>query len=203
MSRVDFLTQEATKDIIDRVTNVCSECYSDIKVGDTIHYDMLNYRYLCKSCQESITQEKESQKEIEEETTGGLFQILRYTQKQIDKFNRQKYINELEKVSKNLFRMYRDKNIYADNFVLKLKELKKGLDKRVEIRLDSEYHQQLKEYIIRIYRDTCLVESFSDKQFDDIREVEMSNLNRLQKLKNGVSYKKDKHKSKSKNQDWG
>jgi len=31
----------------------------------------------------------------------------------------------------------------------------------------------------------------------------MSNLNRLQKLKNGTSYKKDKHKSKSQNEDWG
>ena len=128
---------------------------------------------------------------------------MRYTQKQIDKFNRQKYINELEKVSKNLFRMYRDENVFAQNFVLKLQELKKRLDERVEIRLDSEYHQQLQEYIVRIYRDTCMVEIFTDKQLNDIREIEMSNLNRLQKLKNGVSYKKDKHKSKSQNQDWG
>ncbi|MFK5975983.1 MAG: hypothetical protein QM493_05705 [Sulfurovum sp.] len=128
---------------------------------------------------------------------------MRYTQKQIDKFNRQKYINELEKVSKNLFRMYRDRNIFAEHFVLKFKELKKRLDERVEIRLDSEYHQQLKEYIIRIYRDTCMVETFTDKQLNNIRNIEMSNLNRLQKLKNGVSYKKDKHKSKTQNQDWG
>lgn len=99
--------------------------------------------------------------------------------------------------------MYRDENVFAQNFVLKLQELKKRLDERVEIRLDSEYHQQLQEYIVRIYRDTCMVEIFTDKQLNDIREIEMSNLNRLQKLKNGVSYKKDKHKSKSQNQDWG
>ena len=68
MSRVDFLTQEATEDIIDRVTNVCLECYSDIKVGDTIHYDMLNYRYLCKSCQEALVENKE---QIEDEETTG------------------------------------------------------------------------------------------------------------------------------------
>lgn len=99
--------------------------------------------------------------------------------------------------------MYRDENILAQHFVSKLQELKKKLDERVEIRLDSEYHQQLKSYIVRIYRDTCMVEIFTDKEFDDIREIEMSNLNRLQKLKNGVSYKKEKHKSKSQNQDWG
>lgn len=128
---------------------------------------------------------------------------MRYTQKQIDKFNRQKYIAQLEKISKNLFRMYRDENVFADNFVLKLQELKKNLDARVEIKLDSEYHQQLREYIQRIYKQTCLVDIFTDKELGDIREIEMSNLNRLQKLKNGVSYKKDKHKAKSQNEDWG
>ena len=47
------------------------------------------------------------------------------------------------------------------------------------------------------------MEIFTDKEFSDIREAEMSNLNRLQKLKNGTSYKKDKHKSKHQNEDWG
>ena len=36
-----------------------------------------------------------------------------------------------------------------------------------------------------------------------MRDAEMSNLNRLQKLKNGTSYKKDKHKAKRQNEDWG
>ena len=128
---------------------------------------------------------------------------MAYTQKQIDKFNRQKYITELEKVSKNLFRMLRDSTVASKDFVLKFDELKIKFDKRVEIHLDSEYHQQLKAYIIRLHSVTCLHEDFTDKVLDDIREAEMSNLNRLQKLKNGTSYKKDKHKSKSQNEDWG
>ena len=128
---------------------------------------------------------------------------MAYTQKQIDKFNRQKYITELEKISKNIFRMLRDDNVSSKDFVLKLTQLKKRFDERVEVQLDSEYHQQLKEYIIRLHRVTCLDEMFSDKNFDDIRDAEMSNLNRLQKLKNGASYKKDKHKSKRQNEDWG
>jgi len=127
---------------------------------------------------------------------------VRYTQKQIDKFNRQKYIVELEKISKNLFRMFRDENVGAEDFVRKFEQLKKKFDEKVEIQLESEYHQQLKEYIVRLYQQTCLNE-FTDKHFSDIREAEMSNLNRLQKLKNGSSYKKDKHKSKRQNEDWG
>lgn len=128
---------------------------------------------------------------------------MAYTQKQIDKFNRQKYITELEKVSKNIFRMLRDDTVESQDFVLKFEQLKAKFDKRVEVQLDSEYHQQLKTYIIRLHRATCLIEVFTDKMFDDIRDAEMSNLNRLQKLKNGTSYKKDKHKSKRQNEDWG
>ena len=128
---------------------------------------------------------------------------MAYTQKQIDKFNRQKYITELEKISKNIFRMLRDDNVSSKDFVLKLTQLKKRFDARVEIQLDSEYHQQLKDYVVRLHQVTCKDEMFSDKQLDDIREAEMSNLNRLQKLKNGTSYKKDKHKSKRQNEDWG
>ncbi len=128
---------------------------------------------------------------------------MRYTQKQIDKFNRQKYIVELEKISKNLFRMFRDDNVAAQEFVRKFGQLKKKFDEKEEVHLESEFHQQLKEYIVRIHASTCLVEVFTDKEFSDIREAEMSNLNRLQKLKNGTSYKKDKHKSKRQNEDWG
>lgn len=128
---------------------------------------------------------------------------MRYTQKQIDKFNRQKYITELEKISKNLFRMFRDETVLAQDFVIKFEQLKKKFEEKAEVHLESEYHQQLKEYIVRIYVRTCLAEEFTDKEFADIREAEMSNLNRLQKLKNGTSYKKDKHRSKRQNEDWG
>ncbi|GIT99357.1 hypothetical protein [Sulfurovum sp. TSL1] len=128
---------------------------------------------------------------------------MRYTQKQIDKFNRQKYIVELEKISKNLFRMFRDEHVTAEGFIKKFGQLKSKFDEKEEVQLESEYHQQLKEYIARIYQNTCLAEAFTDKDLSTIREAEMSNLNRLQKLKNGTSYKKDKHKSKRQNEDWG
>lgn len=128
---------------------------------------------------------------------------MRYTQKQIDKFNRQKYITELDKMAKNLFRMFRDEKTNADKFMIKFEQMKKKFDEREEIHLDSEYFQQLREYIRRLHQQTCGQEEFTDKAFDDIRDAEMSNMNRLQKLKNSVSYKKDKHKDKRKNEDWG
>lgn len=128
---------------------------------------------------------------------------MRYTQKQIDKFNRQKYITELDKISKNIFRMLRDDKVSSDDFIVKFASLKKKFDERVVVHLDSEYHQQLKAYILRLYTQTCEAEEFTDKKFDDMRDAEMSNLNRLQKLKNRASYKKDKHKAKSQNEDWG
>jgi hypothetical protein len=128
---------------------------------------------------------------------------MRYTQKQIDKFNRQKYITELDKMAKNLFRMFRDEHVCSEKFMLKFEQLKKKFDERIEIHLDSEYHQQLKAYIERLYIQTCTREDFNDKVFNDIRDAEMSNLNRLQKLKNATSYKKDKHKTKRQNEDWG
>ncbi|PHS37436.1 MAG: hypothetical protein COB07_10560 [Sulfurovum sp.] len=66
-----FVTEEATSKILLRVTNVCAECYDDIHVGDTIHYDMQNYRYLCTDCQERLfTQMNENCEVVEEESTG-------------------------------------------------------------------------------------------------------------------------------------
>ena len=71
---------------------------------------------------------------------------MRYTQKQIDKFNRQKYIVELEKISKNLFRMFRDENVFAQDFVIKFGQLKKKFDEKVEVHLESEYQRVYRAY---------------------------------------------------------
>ncbi len=124
---------------------------------------------------------------------------MRYTPKQIEKYQRQRYITFLEKVTKNLFRMFRNEDTTQEQFLRKFKELSKKLDEQVDIKLNSEYHQEMKSYIERLKIEIEL----SDFNFNDIREANMTLLNRLQKLKNGTSYKKDKHKHKSRNQDWG
>lgn len=128
---------------------------------------------------------------------------MAYTQKQIDKFHRQKYINELEKMGKNLFRMFRDEKVSAEQFLSRFTVLKKKFDEKNAIQLDSEYHQQLKTYIERLFLQTCGSDALDEEGFANIREAEMSNLNRLQKLKNGTTYKKEKHRTKHQNEDWG
>ncbi|SFV66909.1 hypothetical protein MNB_SV-12-1265 [hydrothermal vent metagenome] len=123
---------------------------------------------------------------------------MKYTPKQIEKYQRQRYINTLEKISKNLFKMFRNENTTKEQFIKKFYEIKKKLDSFVDIRLDSEYHHQLKAYIEKLYQETE-----QEFKLDDIREANMTLLNRLQKLKNSSSYKKEKHKQSSRNQDWG
>ena len=68
-----FVTQEATSDILLKVTNVCAECYSDINEGDTIHYDMQNYRYLCTSCKEKLCALMNENCEVSDEESPSLF----------------------------------------------------------------------------------------------------------------------------------
>lgn len=99
--------------------------------------------------------------------------------------------------------MFRDEKVHAQEFVQKFLSLKKKLDEKESIPLDSEYLRRLKEYIDRLFLQTCKETDFDDIRLEDIREAEMSNLNRLQKMKNGVSYKKEKHKSKHYDEDWG
>ncbi|HIP17717.1 MAG TPA: hypothetical protein EYG78_00085 [Sulfurovum sp.] len=73
MSSTCFISQEATSEILLRVTNVCAECYADINRGDTIHYDMQSYRYLCDCCQEKLCAQMNEDCEIVEEELPSLF----------------------------------------------------------------------------------------------------------------------------------
>ena len=124
----------------------------------------------------------------------------RYTPKQIEKYQRQKYITFLEKISKNLFRLLREEHSTATQFTNTFDTLMEKLEALESIRLDSEYLQETKSYIDRLYLQT---REITDKEFEDIRAAEMSNLNRLQKLKTRSSYKKEKHRHTERDQDWG
>jgi len=128
--------------------------------------------------------------------------MSRYTPKQIEKYQRQKYITFLDKISKNLFRLLRHEETTAEVFASKLHELMTQFAKLEKPRMDSEYLQQAQLYIDRLYAET-VSEAFDDARYADIHEAEMSNLNRLQKLKNKSTYKKDKHRHGERDQDWG
>lgn len=67
-----FLSETATQDLLNRVTDVCSECYATLEVGETIYYDMQQYRYLCSECQKKIAETMNEDCEVIPEQ-GGLF----------------------------------------------------------------------------------------------------------------------------------
>lgn len=90
--------------------------------------------------------------------------------------------------------MLRDAKSDSRSFSLKLETMVKKLQEKEAIRLEGEYNQKLKEYIFNLYEKTKNAEQFNDIILNELRELEMSNLNRLQKLKNKNSYKKEKHK---------
>lgn len=68
-----FIMQTATEDILLKVTNVCALCYSDIHIGDTIHYDTQKYHYLCQACQEKQCGQMNGECESIEDEESGLF----------------------------------------------------------------------------------------------------------------------------------
>ena len=130
--------------------------------------------------------------------------MRRYTPKQIEKYQRQKYINQIEKMAKNLFRMFRDEKVSVESFIEKFKQLKGNFDQNEPVHLDTAYHREMVSYIDRLYTQTVeSSDTFDDERLEEMREAEMSNLNRLQKMKNATSYKKAKHKAKAQNEDWG
>ncbi|NOR56472.1 MAG: hypothetical protein GQ531_09710 [Sulfurovum sp.] len=73
MGSACFVTEQATETILLRVTNVCAECYDNLTVGDTIHYDMQNYRYICMSCQERLCALLDENCEVIEDESAVLF----------------------------------------------------------------------------------------------------------------------------------
>lgn len=103
------------------------------------------------------------------------------------KYYRQKCINILEKLTKNLFRMLRDSSTTKEQLCMKFFELKEKLDGLGNVYLDTEYHSQTRKYIE-------LLANRLQWNFDleKLRSKQMTELNRLQKLKNTTSYKRKK-----------
>ena len=56
--------------------------------------------------------------------------------------------------------------------------------------LDAEYHREMRKYI----ESVDLLIQQDDFDLDTIRETHMTKLNRIQQIKNTVSYKREKHK---------
>ena len=126
---------------------------------------------------------------------------MRYTPKQIEKYRRQKYIAHLEKIGKNLFRMFRDPGTGSDKFLKRFDELMERLDEMESIRLDSEYLRQSEAHYRNLHK-TLREHPIDDRALDEMRESAMSELNRLQKMKNRSSYRKEKHRERVHRDGW-
>ena len=128
--------------------------------------------------------------------------IPKYTPKQIEKYRRRKYMAALEKIAKNLYKMFRNANTDMDTFVSKFETLFEGLKELEEPYLDSEYHRHLKAYIFGLYRDIVKEKNIDKDTFVAMKEREVSKLNRLQKTKAATTYKKEKHKRYAIRNEW-
>ncbi len=100
-------------------------------------------------------------------------------------YNRQKCINLLEKITKNMFRMFRKEETTSEQITERFFHLKAQLDALWDIVLNADYHRDMKKYI------ETLAWTFSGNfNLDDLRWPQMSELNRLQKVKNQSGYKR-------------
>ncbi len=119
---------------------------------------------------------------------------MRYTQKQIEKYRRQKYINLINKIGKNLFKMFRDESIDSRKFMSRFSALMGELDSFEEIQINNQFVNSSRDYFRKLYLELSK-DDFDDSRLNEIRDIQMSNLNRLQKIKNRSSYKKEKYRS--------
>ncbi|WP_456459024.1 hypothetical protein [Nitratifractor sp.] len=126
---------------------------------------------------------------------------MKYSAKQIEKYRRQKYIAQLEKIGKNLFRLLRNPETRAEELLNRFDELMKKLDEMETIRLDTEYLRESEAHYRRLQEEWHSAR-FDMRRLEEIREAEMSNLNRLQKMKNRSSYRKAKHRKHAERDGW-
>lgn len=112
-----------------------------------------------------------------------------FTQQKIDTFTRQKCIQLLEKLTKNMFRMFRDEETSVEQITERFFELKKQIDALWDIALNSDYHREMKKYVEH------LAWTFSwHFLLEELRSKEMSKLNSIQKIKNKSEYSRKKRR---------
>jgi len=70
-----FVEQRSDERILNFVTRYCAECYREFSLGETLFYDMQEFRYLCDDCARLLAERMDDECEIVEEQEGGLFNI--------------------------------------------------------------------------------------------------------------------------------
>jgi uncharacterized membrane protein len=97
--------------------------------------------------------------------------------------------------------MFRDPGTGSEKFLKRFDELMERLDDLENIRLDSEYLRESEAHYRALHKklhDT----DFDDRALDALREHGMSELNRLQKMKNRSAYRKEKYRNRPTRDGW-
>lgn len=111
----------------------------------------------------------------------------KFTPSQQAKFNRHKAIRTMEKMMKNMYRMFRDETITLEQVSKRFFELKEQLEDLGRVPLDTEYYREMRKYIEKL-SSTLMTQV----DIDTIRGTNMTQLNRIQKIKNKTDYKREK-----------
>ncbi|MCK5295049.1 MAG: hypothetical protein KAJ49_10370 [Arcobacteraceae bacterium] len=118
---------------------------------------------------------------------------MREYQPPSEKTLRLKYIRILEKFTSRAISLLKHPQFNFEIFKINIEKYYQEIQKVQAIRLDSEYHKKLQEYV-----NTTLqkIETHS-KTFEDEQQLLLKEANLLHKEKNKSSYKKDKHRKKN------
>lgn len=107
---------------------------------------------------------------------------------QLAKYRRQQCINLLDTITKNIFKMLRNDTSKASEVARKFGLLYSKLVKFDTVYLDTDYHRQTRKYI-----DGFATIMRWQRDLESLRSPHMTQLNRLQKLKNAMEYKREKY----------
>ncbi len=112
-----------------------------------------------------------------------------YTDKQIKKYKRTKYIRELERFVNRVVSFFQKEEVLKQNFIDLRDRIFKPLDNIEKAELDSHYHIELERFV-----ETVANLPESTKDIDEIQKWILHQANRLQMVKRKKNSRKDKHK---------
>jgi len=110
-----------------------------------------------------------------------------------EKTLRLKYIRILEKFTSRAISLLKHPQFDFEIFKTNIEKYYGEIKKVEAIRLDSEYHKKLQEYV----NITLQCTANHSKSFEDEQQQLLKEANLLHKEKNKTSYKKDKHRKKN------
>jgi uncharacterized membrane protein YgaE (UPF0421/DUF939 family) len=114
-----------------------------------------------------------------------------YTDKQIVKYRRMKYIRELERFLNRVVSFFQKDDASRENFTKLRDRIFKPLEDIEKVELDSHYLIELERFV-----ETTANLPESIKEMQEIRKWVLHQANRLQMVKRKKNKTKDKHRKK-------